>query len=225
MRWHVEALFTHDDAQRLLRVNDPGGAPAPRFFLGHTVHGPVWRARADIGADVFDALERAVTRETARPHDIGVPIDASPFAEILEREAPVQRISCGPAFAFPDGLPAATNTVLVNEANVERLRLHLADWIPDLGPCDPMMMLEVEGHAVSLCASVRRTPAAHEAGVETAKPFRGRRYAPQVVTSWAAAVREMGFVPLYSTYWQNEASRAVARQLSLIQFGNDLHII
>jgi hypothetical protein len=34
----------------------------------------------------------------------------------------------------------------------------------------------------------------------------------------------MGLVPLYSTSWKNEPSRAVARRLGLIQYGVDLHI-
>lgn len=63
-----------------------------------------------------------------------------------------------------------------------------------------------------------------EAGVETARPYRGRGYAARVVAAWAREVRDMGRVPLYSTSWKNEASRAVARKLALICFGNDLHI-
>lgn len=34
MRLHVEALFTRDAAGRLLVVNEPTGAAAPRFFWG-----------------------------------------------------------------------------------------------------------------------------------------------------------------------------------------------
>jgi predicted GNAT family acetyltransferase len=87
-----------------------------------------------------------------------------------------------------------------------------------------MFALVVDGRAVAVCCTVRQTSEAHEAGVETVPAFRGCGYAAQVVTAWASAVRERGQVPLYSTSWQNEASRAVARKLGLIQFGNDLHI-
>jgi mono/diheme cytochrome c family protein len=66
--------------------------------------------------------------------------------------------------------------------------------------------------------------AAHEAGVETAASCRGRGYAAPVVAAWARAVRDVGRVPLYSTSWRNEASRAVARKLGLVCFGSDLHI-
>jgi predicted GNAT family acetyltransferase len=87
-----------------------------------------------------------------------------------------------------------------------------------------MVALTVDGHAVAVCCSGRRTSMAHEAALETAPPYRGRGYAAQVVTAWAGVVRDMGRVPLYSTSWQNEASRAVARKLALIHFGSDLHI-
>jgi len=87
-----------------------------------------------------------------------------------------------------------------------------------------MFAIIEDGRAASLCASVRKTAAAHEAGVETAPSYRGRGHAARAATAWALAVRTMGLVPLYSTSWRNEASRAVARKLGLIHFGNDLHI-
>jgi hypothetical protein len=44
------------------------------------------------------------------------------------------------------------------------------------------------------------------------------------VAAWADAVRATGVVPLYSTAWKYQASRAVARRLGLVQFGADLHV-
>ena len=82
----------------------------------------------------------------------------------------------------------------------------------------------MDGRAVSVCASVRRSTAAHEAGVETAPQYRGRGLAPRAVAAWARAVLTMDRVPLYSTSWQNEASRNVARKLGMTHFGNDLPI-
>jgi hypothetical protein len=36
-RLHVRALFAQDDDGRLLTLNETGGEPAPRFFLGRTI--------------------------------------------------------------------------------------------------------------------------------------------------------------------------------------------
>jgi len=88
----------------------------------------------------------------------------------------------------------------------------------------PLFVVTCDGHAVSVCASVRQTSDAYEAGVETAVAHRGHGFAAPAVAAWAAAVRAMDRVPLYSTSWKNTASQAVARKLGLIQFGNDLHI-
>jgi predicted GNAT family acetyltransferase len=75
-----------------------------------------------------------------------------------------------------------------------------------------------------VCASVRVTVDAHEAGVETHPDFRGRGQGARAVAAWATLVRESGAVPLYSTSWSNEASRRLASRLGLVQFGSDLHI-
>jgi predicted GNAT family acetyltransferase len=88
----------------------------------------------------------------------------------------------------------------------------------------PLFAIIVDGRAVAVCGSVRHTPPAHEAGVETVLEFRRRGFAAEVVASWAGAVRAAGVTPLYSTSWTNTPSQAVARKLGLICFGSDLHL-
>ena len=76
---------------------------------------------------------------------------------------------------------------------------------------------------MSFCCSVRISPQADEAGVETLEDYRGRGYATNVVAGWAIAVRELGRIPLYSTSWDNVVSQSVAKKLGLILYGVDLH--
>ena len=224
MRMHVEALFTHDADGHLDRVNEPDGAPAPRFFLGRTRDGDVWRFRRDVDHGLREELEAAIRGDVLATGALDSPVSLSRYEEILARSAPVQRTWVGPAFCFPPALSTTTEAVLVTEENVHVLRPLLEAWIPDTRVCQPMFALIVDGSAVAVCASVRQTSDAHEAGVDTAPSHRGRGYAPRVVAAWARAVRDMNRVPLYSTSWKNEASRAVARKLALIQFGSDLHV-
>jgi RimJ/RimL family protein N-acetyltransferase len=116
------------------------------------------------------------------------------------------------------------HAVAVTQHNADVLRPLLDDWIPDVELCQPMMATSVSGCAVAVCGSVRRTAAAHEAGVETAPLYRRAGFASQAVSAWAVAVRDIGRVPLYSTSCHNEASLAVAHRLCLRSFGSDLHI-
>lgn len=224
MRMHVEALFTHDADGHVERVNEPDGAPAPRFFLGRTPDGDVWRFRRDVDYDLRKNLEAAIQRDVFAERTLDSPPDPSPYEEILARVGTIQRTWMGPAFCFPEELPTTAGTILVTEENAQCLRPFLEAWLPDARLCQPMFALIVDSSAVAICASVRRTTDAHEAGVDTAPSHRGRGYAAQVVSAWAHAVRDMGRVPLYSTSWKNDASRAVARKLGLIQFGDDLHV-
>ena len=224
MRLHVDALFTSDATGDLLQVNEQNGAAAPRFFLGRTAHGLVRRFRHDIDAAVRAELEAAARYDLDRQLAFDAPIDPSRYAEILGRTDPVRSVWAGPAFSFPENLPTPAGTMTVTDANAAMLEAHLRSWLPDVAICQPMVAVTLGGEAVSLCGSVRVTPRAHEAGVETASAHRGRGHAVEAVSAWARAVRASNAVPLYSTSWTNEASRAVARNLGLIQFGSDLHV-
>jgi RimJ/RimL family protein N-acetyltransferase len=226
MRFHVEAEFTHDAAGDLVSTNEPAGAVAPRFFLGQTALGSVVRFRRDVAATSRRALESALTRaELAPTTQMDRPLDPTPFERILSEDAPIQHTSVGLAFRFPPALPPVLGARILRDATDAAL-LHplLAAWAPDIQSSSPLVAFVVDGQAVAVCGSVRITPRAHEAGLETAVPFRGRGYGKAVVAAWSMAVRALGVEPLYSTTWQNDASRAVARTLGLVSIGRDLHI-
>lgn len=224
MRLHIEALFTHDAEGNLDRVNDPSGTPAPRLFVGRTVEGVVRRFRHDVDRETRRALDTALHDGHLEQHTLDSRIDPSPYQAILGRVAPVQRTWEGPAFVFPDEIPTSRDAVRLTHENAQLLRPYLEPWLPDVDLGLPMFALVVDGHAVAVCASVRHTSVADEAGVDTAASFRGRGFAGQVAAAWAQAVRAESRIPLYSTSWQNDASRAVARKLGLAQFGSDLHL-
>jgi hypothetical protein len=224
MRLHVETLFSHDERGDLLRVNEPGGNAAPRFFLGMTSDGPLLRFRHDVNSTTRDALKSIVAAAPVDRQAPPAPVDAHPYETILARSAAVTNVWAGPAFALPD---VATNdgcVVRITESNAHCLEPLLHGWMADVRRCQPMLAVIVDHQAVAVCCSVRQTDRAHEAGVETALIARGHGYATAVVGAWAQSVRKDSRISLYSTSWKNAASRSLARKLNLLAFGSDLHI-
>ena len=225
MALHVEALFVHDSRGDLLRVNVPNVGPAPRFFLGRTSRGCITRFRADVEPDMRLDLLAAVEAQGSQPvgrlpsHD-----DSALYERILARSAPVQSTWLGFAYCVQAHGSASTGAMMVDTGNADVLLDLLDEWIPDVQTGQPMAALVVDGRAVSVCCSVRRTAQAHEAGVETSPAYRGRGYAARVVAAWAAAVRDLGCVPLYSAAMHNAPSNSVAHSLSMLHFGIDLHV-
>lgn len=61
---------------------------------------------------------------------------------------------------------------------------------------------------------------AADAGLETAEAYRGRGFGAHVTAAWAAEIRASGRMPLYSTFWDNHASLAVARKLGLLAYAS-----
>ena len=224
MRLHVETLFTHDERGDLVAVNEPGGSAAPRFFIGLTREGTVVRFRHDVADDLRTELKAEC--ETAPHHirDRAARAAQSRYETVLGRSGSVTRTWAGPAFGFPEIVASTLHAIAVTQHNADVLRPLLEEWIPDVELCQPMIALSVSGCAVTVCGSVRRTAAAHQAGVETAPQYRRAGFASQAVSAWAVAIHNVGRIPLYSTSWRNEASLAVARRLRLRSFSTSLHI-
>ena len=222
---HVQALFTHDARARLLFVNEPGGeTPAPRLFFGRTRAGNLWRFRADLPEILIEELEALCVDEPVGQELHREPRHFAAYVRLLDSHAPVHRRWIGPAYHFTEYLEPSRSLLTITETNAERLQGGFEELVEELPAFQPFVALIEEGRAVSVCRSVRITPAAHEAGVETLPDYRGRGYAQDVVAGWARSVQSLGTVPLYSTSWENSASQAVAKKLRLIQYGTDFHV-
>jgi len=225
MRLHVEALFTHDARGRMLRVNEFGGRTiAPRVFLGRTRKGHLLRIRADVPDDVVEEL-RAIARDepigdemSQRPH-CGALLRAT-----LARLEPVRQVWVGPAYCIDvAALPPATGAARV-DSDGSPLMAVFPEWRGEVKYRQPFVVAFDGEAAAAICCSVRITPAAHEAGVETLLGMRRRGLAKRAVVGWANAVAALGALPMYSTSWDNAASQGVARRLGMRYYGADFHV-
>ncbi len=216
----TETLFVQNEAKRLLYTNEPDKPEAPRFFLGRTNQGHLCRFRNDLPEKLCQELaELAGETEVWRLDEPG---NLQPFQSILRQHGPIQSVESGPAYRFPVQVYAAPNVVTITAANADLLEKHFAELKAVLEYKQPCVAV-VEGSAVSVCCSARTSSQAVEAGLETVPTARGQGYAAQVVKGWAAAVTKSGRIPLYSTSWENGASRVVAKKLGLIIYATDLH--
>jgi hypothetical protein len=227
MSIHVRALFTHNAESRLLLVNEPDSpiAPAPRLFLGRTRIGNIWRFRADLPENLIQEIdtlctdEPPVNAEFKRP-----PRHFERYVRLLEKHGSVENVLTGPAYCFPKNILPSRQLLSIAENDAERLHGGFEDLVAELPAWQPFVALIEGNRAVSVCRSVRITPEAHEAGVETLPAFRGKGYAKDAVAEWAQRVSAVGAIPLYSTSWENNASQAVARKLGLECYGADFQI-
>jgi GNAT superfamily N-acetyltransferase len=231
MQIHVSALYRHGERNRLLAVNEPGDPRPddplpPRLYLGRTREGLIWRFRHDLPESLVAELEALLAAEPVAADFSRPPQCLAALQATLMRHGPLTGTWSGPAWHFPDEIFVPEHEVIpVTTANDHLVRLLspvlAADDLPWRQPC---LALLDHGRLASLCFSARNTPIAAEAGVDTREEFRGRGYAPAVVAAWARAVRREGRIPLYSTSWDNLASRSVARKLGLVLYGTDLSI-
>jgi hypothetical protein len=222
----VDVLFAADARGRLLHRRGPGSDPPPRFFLGSTLHGHLWRFAAGLPEELVAELARLAAAER-NPRSLEEPPERlEAFRTRLEAHAPIERVYHGPAFRFPEPPPGAPADPEIVPLTPERAGLLGADFGElrgSLAQRQPCFAALEAGRALAACWVAARSARAAEAGVETLPGFRGRGFASRTVAAWAHAVRSEGLLPLYSTEWRNRASRGVAARLGLIPYGVDLH--
>lgn len=213
MRLHVEALYRHDARGRIVSSNEWQPAPAPRFHLGRTSEGLEHRFRAD--------LPDALCEELA-----ALGADESAITRVLAAHAPIERVWRGPAYALLADVSPRPNArvVAIDASNADLLRGGFDAWLDDVPHRQPFLAVLEDDRAVAVCASVRITSAAHEAGVETLAAARGQGHAVDVVAAWATAVRHAGALALYSTSADNAASQRVAAKLGAQPIGTDFRV-
>ncbi|HWQ14799.1 MAG TPA: hypothetical protein VNL77_18515, partial [Roseiflexaceae bacterium] len=104
MALQVATLFLLDGRGRLVRVNEPDGAPAPRFFMGRTAEGNIWRFRHDLPDDLAAELERLCRAEPPAQDLEEPPLCYAAVRAVLEEGAPVAEEWRGPCYRFPEAI-------------------------------------------------------------------------------------------------------------------------
>jgi hypothetical protein len=227
MQLQVEALCRHDEAGRLVAWNGPPGEDpgAPLFFLGRTAHGSLWRFHRDLPDELVCELGRLAAAEAGGGDLEKDPDRLGAIRDRIELQLGATRIWRGPAFRFPAQLPDLGSVEWLEGSELEELEASFPALEGSTAGREPCAVVRDGGAIASACYATT-CPAAGaglEAGVDTRPEQRGRGLAARVVAAWAGEVRRREMLPLYSSSWDNRASRAVARKLGLALFGSDLH--
>ncbi|HZU75664.1 MAG TPA: GNAT family N-acetyltransferase, partial [Dehalococcoidia bacterium] len=197
----AETLFTYDPRGRTVRDNYPGGGPAPRLFVGRTLHGDVTRFGEALPDALVARLAALLEREPPA-HDLRAPPAASvALHDALAERGPVDAEGGGPAYAFVEAPTPPAGVVRITADSAALVQETFPELFRTFAQVPVCCAVVRDGAAVSVCFSSRVGPRATEAEVETLPEFRGHGYAAAVTAAWALAVQAAGGIPLYTTSW------------------------
>ena len=214
MEIHARVRFKHDETGRLIT--------GPLLFIGTTAKGIVERYHQTLNEDITNELKHVVKKSSwlDNPNKVNM----VELIQILNKERPVEQVYAGPVYVFDDVRGKHTEAVRISHENIELLKQHFSDYFEDVDVGQPVFAAVSDKVAVSLCCSAVQTSIGAEASLRTAKDYRGRSYALDVTTAWAAEIQKQVRIALFSTAWNNISSQAVARKLELKQYGVELEI-
>jgi hypothetical protein len=218
---HTIALFKHDAGCRITGSNEPIPEPAPRLYIGRSPEGNVWRFGTSVPANLAARMDEVLRAEPPVTDLEAPPRCLQALSDLLGSHAPVTDVSSGPAWLVPTDASAPDGVAITSSLSPDQIRDADQLFASDVAPMLPYAAVVVDGQVASLCSCSRITPDVAEAGLVTVAEHRGHGYAVAVTATWAAAVRATGRLPLYSTSWDNHASRRVAAKLNLRLYGAD----
>lgn len=104
MELAVEAGFRHTPEGRLLESREVDPSPSPRFLLGLTRGGNLWRFRHDLPASLVRDLDALAAAEPVLPDLPREPVDLSQYRELLQEQEEIRDTGFDLAYAFPEEL-------------------------------------------------------------------------------------------------------------------------
>ena len=113
MALHQETLFTFDELGRMSARREPGRPPPPRFHLGRTRHGNIWRFGEREDSKIVTLLARYAGKERLISELSTVPPAPERIAairETLETGAGIRAEWRGPAYRFLESLASIAST-------------------------------------------------------------------------------------------------------------------
>ncbi len=216
MRIQAETLYVLDDDDKIVSINEPGQTSAPLIFFGKTRNATLKYFKYDLPQALIDEINQMTQSE----------LSIINVCKILENYKTLKNVWIGPAYSFPDIVPSICdrNICLITDMNRHYLTKYFSETNDNYEQRSPIMAYIVDGDAVSICCSARKSSRAIEASLYTYEQFRGKGFANKVVNEWSREVVNIGYIPLYSTSWENLNSQRVAQKLGLIQYGMDFSI-
>jgi hypothetical protein len=208
--------FILNDQRRIVSTREPQASRGPLFTMIRSASQCVWAVREDVPNELAAEIDGLACEEPPAGDLRAAPVHAAKYISLLGGRPAFS----GPAFTFPDVLPATAGVALVEDERL--LQRNFQGW--EAGEIaagrGPALAVIEDGYAVSVCFCARRSDTAAAAGLQTAEAFRNRGLGERVTAAWASAIRATGRIPLYSAAWTNQASRAVARKLGLAAYAS-----
>ena len=208
------------------------------MFLAGCDAGNILRFRHDVTEKTLLEIEALTADEPhlANPDSTALHLDE--YVDLLSAEMPVEQISPGLIYHFPDGFSYDHNVRLTVSGTPEGDRL-LAALAADEGM--PQTLLDLgfriaadiwppwcialhEDEIASIGMTARLGPAGAESGVVTVPEFRGRGFAAAAVSGWASHPELQHRSLFYSTQSTNVSSQRVAARLGLRFLGASLRL-
>jgi hypothetical protein len=222
---HIESLFVLDERRRPRAVNDCEGGPPPRLVIVRSAAGTRCLPSGSLPEELCRELGAAAAREPVGAEVAPWPVHRELYRSLLESHTPVSAERAGPAFVLPQREPPSKGRARLLEDDDRPLLVPHFPWLVDeFDEVRPIAGVVEDGAVVSVCRCARRRTAAVEAGIETARGDRGRGFGREAAARWAAAMYAEGRLPLYSTTWDNAASRRIAAALGGRQYAVDFSL-